>query len=869
MPKNPNQGGMFARYQGMNMSPVPPGFLEAAQAEGSMYANIGNAIASGITRMQDMEMKEKEFGLKQEEVKNAGLSAKAAGDKAANDSRRLDITEQENASKERERIAGERLKFMSQGLTQLDASIGDIQKQLDNAGEYKLTPERIEQLKAKRIELMDKKGKMSETYMRALDTSFAETDPNASKTPRQRYYEEWQKLPPGARLNFGEYDVTRRRQEGILPGGEPKQAEKPANPSSASGPSNGGLGAVRTGLEGYVSAGIPTAVKAYVAATTPPIANPPSNNPPTINGVASTKVENKPDYSSYHLKYDAANLPEIKLQGGGATPVSFAPTRDKTSGEINGIGLVVSPNSLGGEDPRVSAESRKKVRFAHVMKFIMDNNLAESVSPSEEERKVASAMFGTADNAPIMGRIWSAYALLNRDQTQEGVNEPQFLTLNRAFEAKFGFNIDTFIEEGKEVNQNVVEASPLPRLRQLHMEALNRQAEIAVKAREMKNMPEEFSKDPTKDERDTAIAQLEKTRKSLTLAPSGSPYYKELKDKEASLESLIRENKIRFDTWKAKYDQWEGRAKFYNELIRSESAVGEGLAVQISASRADIEFAEKAEGKLARMVGISPADRSRYGGWKAPGVVNFPRLQIKDGNLTRLVSGPEWGSWVARSGSWDQVGPVAASLERQGRIPTEEQFKALNVVQNEHDKLIPPLKGLASRFIELSKLNPIERAARQKIDADFAAAGPLRLSVMAALRVAYTGGGNPSNFEQEMLLSAIPATDEVWSVPSFALRRIRLIAVLSMLNHAKTMIQNNLGSIDDDVIDSYNQQYSAIFGRKITLEDFNNFMNVDGVVSGRNTYDGTRGQSDRGEKVQASVTSALLGLETLIDQKFK
>jgi hypothetical protein len=608
-----------------------------------------------------------------------------------------------------------------------------------------------------------------------------------------------------------------------------------------------------------------------MAAAPAPVTNPASTVPSTVNGVASTRIPGTPDYASYHLKLDSANVPEIKLQNGGSTPVSFAPIKDATSGEINGVGLLVNPNLMKSEDPNVSNDNLKKIRFAHVMKFIIDNNLAESVTPTEEERKVASAMFGTAENAPVLGRIWGAYALLNRDQTEEGVNLPQFLTLNRAFEAKYGFDIDTFVSEGREMNMDVLKPSPLPMLRQMHMDALNRQAAIAVKAKEMQNVPDEFKSDPTQVERETAMNALEKVRKSLTLAPAESPYYKELKAKEASIESLIRENKIRFDTWKAKYDQWEGKAKFYNELIRSESVIGEGLAVQISASRADQEFSAVAETKLSAMIGISESDRTRFGGWKAPGVVNFPRVKVPTGtgNAVRYLSGPEWASWVRRTGSWEQVSPMSASLQEKGRVPTETQLKAMTVVQEEHDKLIPALKGLGSRFIELAKMNPAERAARQKFDADFAAAGPLRLQVMAALRVAYTGGGNPSNFEQEMLLSAIPATDEVWSVPSFSLRRIRLIAVLSMLNHAKTMIQNNAGFMDDDVIDSYNQQYSAIFGRKITLEDFNSFMNVDAVVSGRNTYAGTRGQSDRADKVQSSVSGALLGLESLIEQKFK
>jgi hypothetical protein len=352
-------------------------------------------------------------------------------------------------------------------------------------------------------------------------------------------------------------------------------------------------------------------------------------------------------------------------------------------------------------------------------------------------------------------------------------------------------------------------------------------------------------------------------------APPSSSYAEMLRKQEASLESQLRENKIKFDTWKSRYDMWEGKSKLYNDLIKAESAIGEGLSVQISSARATKEFAEAAEPQIARMVGASKADAGRFGGWKAPGVVDFPRLSIVEGKTTRYLSAPEWLSYIRRTESWEQVAPVVASLQERGRIPDETQMKAIVKVQEEHDKLIPPLQGLASRFYEMSKLNVIERVGRQKLDSEFAAAAPLRLSVMAALRVSYTGGGNPSNFEQEMLLSAIPAPDEALSVTSFGLQRIRLIAVLSMLNHAKTMVQNNLGAISDEVIDSYNRQYSGIFGRRITLQDFNDFMNSEGVVSGRNMYEGTSGMADRAEKLRPSVTSALLGLNNIIESKFK
>jgi len=44
--------GMFARYTGEQVQQIPPGFMEAAQAQAQMYASIGQNIANGLYKMK-------------------------------------------------------------------------------------------------------------------------------------------------------------------------------------------------------------------------------------------------------------------------------------------------------------------------------------------------------------------------------------------------------------------------------------------------------------------------------------------------------------------------------------------------------------------------------------------------------------------------------------------------------------------------------------------------------------------------------------------------------------------------------------------------------------------------------------------------
>ena len=91
MAANPNQqggggGGMFARYGGEQVQMLPPGYLEAAQAQASMYANAGQQIANAIYKQQEMEMKAKEIEVATEANK-VGAGKNAAAD------RKNDLTE--------------------------------------------------------------------------------------------------------------------------------------------------------------------------------------------------------------------------------------------------------------------------------------------------------------------------------------------------------------------------------------------------------------------------------------------------------------------------------------------------------------------------------------------------------------------------------------------------------------------------------------------------------------------------------------------------------------------------------------------------------------------------------------------------------
>jgi hypothetical protein len=112
MAANPNQqggggGGMFARYGGEQVASLPPGYLEAAQAQASMYANVGQQIANAIVKQQEIKLKKEEIKVASEtNTVNAGKNAAAerkndlAAEAKEDDAMVKWVTARTNASKE-------------------------------------------------------------------------------------------------------------------------------------------------------------------------------------------------------------------------------------------------------------------------------------------------------------------------------------------------------------------------------------------------------------------------------------------------------------------------------------------------------------------------------------------------------------------------------------------------------------------------------------------------------------------------------------------------------------------------------------------------------------------------------------------------
>jgi hypothetical protein len=138
MPNQPQpQGGTFSKYQGEQVQAVPNGYLESAQAQAAMYANIGKSISDAITESKTMELKKDELAIAGETAtqaarKNDIAQAKLDADAASKEDDKTTkyITARTTAFKE---LYG----MHDQSIGTIDARISGLQLQLDEDADSK------------------------------------------------------------------------------------------------------------------------------------------------------------------------------------------------------------------------------------------------------------------------------------------------------------------------------------------------------------------------------------------------------------------------------------------------------------------------------------------------------------------------------------------------------------------------------------------------------------------------------------------------------------------------------------------------------------------------------------------------------------
>jgi len=849
MRNNPQQGGYFSRYAGMGMSPVPAGYMESAAQEAAMYSNMGSTIANMYMKKQEMGIKGQEIAAEKESTAAKVKANELTGARIDAGDRKLEFdawkAEQDLGLKADE----QKFKTFTDADKILENRYSTLNLKLSKA----TTQEEKDRITQEMNGISEQRGVISQGVSRYLkDGTFSDqpkTPAPSVRTKRGAVNQEYTDY-----LKYNSTGVPLLRRQEYIDAGVPRLSKR--NPNEASEPTNGGSGAVITGLEHLLPSGIPTATKAYLAADVAPA-------PTVVDGRPATVVAGKPDIFMGHFDTEIKRSTSITNSANESLVGQFEFTPNENRALPGVISLTVNDTLLSKDNKELSEANRvqneRTFREMHVLKFILENSFDFGVQPTKEQALLANKKFN-ADKSPIIGRIQSAYALLANDEA--GVNNEVNLRFNKAFKQRFRMSVDRFMLDGSlpDVAVSARQTSAIPKMIDERNKIL-----LDISNATTEELPATYQKDPTEDQRTALLKQIKEDNDLFLQQSPGvdTDAYKILTDRisraRAEHDSLVKES----DAWRHSREVWVTQNKFGSDALRGKLT---NLNATIDAMQSTDKFmseSAKSFGLGSRTwLGARPEDEKVLSGWLARGIVNFPKTVVTDAKGRSIVVNPsEYLDWVVSTRSYSDFDEVNSAVG----APTQKDFDEALATNAEHQKLIPPLNALITEWKNTGKKDLPQSIIDKFLNPQTAAQENNVFAIMAAQRKPVTGGGNPSNFEQQMLLSGIPNPGTVFTFADFSLYRLKTTAVLSMLSHAR-MMQNHGFAITEEALNSYNLQYSKIFGRKITMADFNKYQRF--VNDRKGAYEGRAGAMTT-EDAAAMGKAGFDELTSLITTDFK
>lgn len=485
--------------------------------------------------------------------------------------------------------------------------------------------------------------------------------------------------------------------------------------------------------------------------------------------------------------------------------------------QINDAFYGENAKSLQPSSLATAVESKRRL---HLMKFVLDNNLERSLSVNPTEKEMTDAanlfdVFGSANSS----RLSKAYAIVDRAFSEDPNTKQDaapLLLLDGAFR-RTGQSLVNYYRNGENVKREI-----LPTETSYDSLKAQRDKEAASFALRSVAAPGKYV-----SRFEARIKSAEREIKHLQNAAAGlrgdNPEIKKINDRIRQLnddrQSFITQDEHAHRTWTEEQEMIAKQATDHASRIATLNATIQNIESSSAAMSLQIDYFNNA---IKSWIGTSPDDDTRFNGWIAEGVANWllrsPGMPVGGKVIPMLPN--DYLDWVKTNSKYDDFKRRTAGM----RLPDSSKIEEIIQLTSDQDKLVAPLQELYQTFEELkgeSGPNLLDKFFNPK----YAAQENNVFHIMAARRKFVTGGGNPSNYEQEMLLSGISNPGKVFSLADLSKERLRTIAYLTILDHARTMQKSGF-RITKSALDHYNRRYSSVLGHEITAADINRHMHT-------------------------------------------
>ena len=493
------------------------------------------------------------------------------------------------------------------------------------------------------------------------------------------------------------------------------------------------------------------------------------------------------------------------------------------------------------------------------------------VQIDDNDVKAAYDAFGVPENALQASQLAKAYKLVNNMELMDkgGYYDEKVDFLNQLFRERYGVEPSEFLASGRSATTRTTtlgteDANDVPRLIAENTKKLQDSLNNPNRPR-ITDIPDNIS--PRINEIQAKMARNAKILESdpgetetKRLKSENTEYNKQLYalgQQLQTLESQRRTQQLQVQAAEANDNAYKG-LNAQLELINTAKLTSGKLS-------------EQAESIARRFPGLTTKSREKYNGYVSNALVRNSGVTV---DLPEIINGKPTGKTITNRLSLRELINYSVEHGTPDKLRPyvldavdEKQLEKLDASVLSYQNALVPVRDLAAITERLAKMNPVTGFLAKITDDEANTVEQKRNSIIAAIRTNAIGGGNPSNYEQELLQTLVPNAGSLTSLTRRDRLRWKNVAIVNIMKNHLNMTQNGM-KLTDEALEMYNRQLSQVLGRKITRNELEGLFTL--YSNSRTQYDSliAQGVDKNSQQARVLTTSVIEAMDKIagIDQ---
>lgn len=527
------------------------------------------------------------------------------------------------------------------------------------------------------------------------------------------------------------------------------------------------------------------------------------------------------------------------------------------------------------QSPEFIAHNRK-LEFAT---WLLNSHpeMLKNVKTDINDEAAANTLFGHEGNSFQLGTLSKAWKLVkNIEETESTGKYDQTADLvSELFRVEFGAEPNEFWATGRSALSAGmdIDLSPGGQKTKQIAEAQERIAQ-AVSTR-----PKLVDDNAEPDDTASKIAKLNKQidviNQQMTASVGDPETQKELKARQDGLVKQVQSVSQLGDARKNDREQKVQLAKSHDAAIQSQLDLIKGIEHVRASESADTAARQKAIELADGFPGYNLESLNYNQGYASPALRQESSVLVKVNQLdskgrpvigrdgqplttNKRFSVREIINLSIKNGKPDNL------LKYWSKRQTPDQAKAVKESLDSYKKAFPSIVELHKVAKEL-KNSPTGVSTLTKMLGEKNNAIAVYVSTLkAAYRLFAVGGGNPSNYEQELLGDLVPDPNQILSIDGRNVRRFENLALMSVLVNHQKMVENGL-ELTPQALEMYNKQLGPVIGRKITKDELENLYTT--FQNNSNNYDKLKKSNASAQNLKDARDLMLNAFDTITNKK--